>query len=157
MTSLSATEIETIRHNIRIARDGLLNAKRQLELQREQFVRATIDATDLVVHVRNLNRSLDDPAYLGDHIVDLERALEGLEDLIFNPQDKAEILSAIRSRPNAADELVGQALQRAQDATQQIEAAAEQLVRYRNRIRRHALVFCAAAGAAALVLVWSAT
>jgi len=76
---------------------GLRDYKRD----RMAYVKATIDVADQIALLDNLIQLNGDPVGVEKPLQILKRGLEELEDMIHNPQDKAEILTAIRSRPNA--------------------------------------------------------
>ncbi len=101
MTNLPATNGSDILSAIEKARHAMEVGLRDYKRDRMAYVKATIDVADQIALLDNLIRMKGDPVGVETPLQTLRKALEELEDMIHNPQDKAEILNAIKSRPNA--------------------------------------------------------
>ncbi|WP_019999091.1 hypothetical protein [Aureimonas ureilytica] len=105
MLKLTAKEIAVIDMRLDRSLNGLVSAKEHLAEQRRTYTGLSIDTADQIALVEALCQSLPDPTLFRDKINRLKKRLEVFEDLMFNPQDKAEILGAIAVRPNTAHEM----------------------------------------------------
>lgn len=103
MLTLTDKEIATIDMRLEKSIRSLVSAKERWAEARQTSVAISIDTTDQIALVEALCQSLPDPSRFNDKLVVLKKCLEEFEDMIHNPQDKAEILAAIAKRPNTAD------------------------------------------------------
>lgn len=133
---------------------------RDFSRDRMVYVSATIGVADQIALIDNLIRLHGNPADVAGPLLQLKNRLEELEDLIFNPQDKPELLQAIRERPNALTqdmmatyrESVA-ALAEAKAQLNKFEAFARS-TRWRVRILTIVLIAAIAALAAMVIGLW---
>lgn len=107
MLNLSKNEIAVIEMRLDRALRSLEVGKDRLARQRVMDAELITDCVDQVALVEAISKVMPDPAVIAGKIDAVKQALNAFEDLVFNAQDKAELLEAIAARPNVAADALG--------------------------------------------------
>lgn len=160
MNPLPATHGKDMLAAIAQAEQAVSLGIRDFSRDRMVYVSATIGVADQIAFIDNLIRLHGDPADVEGTLLQLKSRLEELEDLIFNPQDKPELLQAIRERPNALTQDMMATYRESQAALAEAKAqlnkfeAFARSTRLRVRILTIVLIAAIAALAAMVIGVW---